>query len=108
MLCAYSGTVRGTNDRPRFIRFDTDSYQIGIDTFASRCMYPDRYHSITYKASEGQEFKGIAAGLKIERRGALKFRIDDDNGITHTINVPKSVHVPDLPMVLLSQQHWAQ
>ena len=38
----------------------------------------------------------------------LKFRIDDDNGITHTINVPNSVHNPDLPMVLVSSQHWAQ
>ena len=46
-------------------------------------------------------------GLKIKGRGTLKFRIDDDNGITKTINVPNSVHIPDLPMVLVSPQHWA-
>ena len=68
-------------------------------------MSPDRYHYITYKASEGQEFKGVAAGLKIEVRGALKFRIDDNNGITHTINAPNSVHIRYLPMVLVSPQH---
>ena len=50
----------------------------------------------------------IDAGLKIKGRGTLKFRIDDDNGITHTINVPNSVHIPDLPMVLVSPQHWEQ
>ena len=70
-------------------------------------MSPDRDHFITYKSLEGQECKGIAAGLKIEGRGTLKFRIDnnDNNGIIHTITVPNSVHIPDLPMVLVSPQH---
>ena len=85
-----------------------DSYRIGIDTFASRCMSPDREHFIAYKASEGQECKGIAAGLKIKEKGTLKFRIDDDNEITHTINVPNYVHIPDLSMVLVSSQYWSQ
>ena len=71
-------------------------------------MYPNWDHFITYKASEGQECKGIAAGLKIKVRGMLKFRIDDENGITHTINVPNYVHVPDLPIVLVSPHHWSQ
>ena len=70
-------------------------------------MSPDRDHFITYKVSEGQEYKGIAAGLNIKGRGTLKFIIDEKNGITHTINVPNSVHIPDLPMVLVSPQHWA-
>ena len=70
-------------------------------------MSPDRDHFITYKASEVQECKDIAAVLKIKGRGTLKFRIDDDNGITHTINVPNSVHIPDLPIVLVSPKHWA-
>ena len=47
-------------------------------------------------------------GLKIKGRGMLKFRIDDDDGITHTINVKNYVYIPDLPMVLVSPQHWAQ
>ena len=46
--------------------------------------------------------------MKIEGRWELKFRINNDDGITHTINVPNSVHIPDLPMVLVSPQHWAQ
>ena len=71
-------------------------------------MSPNRDHFITYKASEGQECKGISAGLNIKVRGTLKFRIDNNNGITHTINVTNSVHIPDLPMVLVSPQHWAQ
>ena len=38
----------------------------------------------------------------------LKFIIDDNDGITHTINVPNAVHIPYLPMVLVSTQHCAQ
>ena len=105
---AYVGTVREARDRPHSIQFNTDSYWIGIDTFASGCISPDRDHFITYNASEGQECKGIAAGLKIMGRGTLKFIMDNDNGITHTISVPNSFHIPDLPMVLVSPQHWAQ
>ena len=58
-----------------------DSYLIGIENFASECMSPNKDHFIIYKASEGQEQKGIAAGLKIKERGKLKFRIDNDDGI---------------------------
>ena len=39
---AYIGTVREARDRPHSIQFNTDSYWIGIDTFASGCMSPDR------------------------------------------------------------------
>ena len=45
--------------------------------------------------------------LKIEGMGALKFRIDNDDGITNTINVPNSVHIP-LPMDVVFPKHWAQ
>ena len=101
MFRDYAGTVRVANDSPRSILFDTDSYRIGIGNFASFCMSHDRDHFITYNASDVQECKGIVACLKIEVRGALKFRIDND-GITHSITVPNSVHIPDLPMVLVS------
>ena len=108
MFCAYAGTVREASERLHSIRFETESYRIGIDTFASGCMSPDRDHFIAYKASEGQEYKGIAVGLNIEGRGTLKFRIDNGNRISHSVTAPISVHIPDLPMVLVSPQNWAQ
>ena len=108
MFGAYAGTAREANDRPCSILFDTDSHQIVIDNFAYGCISPNRDHFINYKASEVQECKSIALAVKIEGRGTLKFRIDDDDGITHSITVPNSVHIPDLPMVLVSPQHWVQ
>ena len=83
MFGAYAGTAREANDRPCSILFDTDSHQIVIDNFAYGCISPNRDHFINYKASEVQECKGIAEGLKIERRGTLKSRIDNDDRITH-------------------------
>ena len=47
---AYEGTVREANDRPRSIRFETDSYRIGIVNSPSGCMYSDRDHLVNYKA----------------------------------------------------------
>ena len=38
----------------------------------------------------------------------MEFKIDDDDGVMHTIRVPNSVHIPDLPIFLVFPQHWAQ
>ena len=102
------GTVDEADNRPRSTRFDNNSFQMGIDSFASACMSPNKDHFITYKESIGRECKVITSGLKIAGRGTMEFKIDDDDGITHTIRVPNSVHIPDLPMVLVSPQHWSQ
>ena len=69
-------------------------------------MSPNRNHSNTYKASEGQECKGIAVVSNNEGRETLKLIIDENDGITNTINEPNSVHIPDLSMVIVSPQHW--
>ena len=69
MFRALAGTTREADDRPCSVLFDTESYRIGIDTFVSGCLSPDKEIFITYKASEGKNCKGIAAGLKIKGRG---------------------------------------
>ena len=47
-------------------------------------------------------------GLNIVGWGTLNFKIDDENGRTHNISVLYTVHIPDLPLVLLSPHKWAQ
>ena len=51
---------------------------------------------------------GIQGGLAIRGEGTFIFNIEDDEGKTHTIRIPNSLYVPELPMSLLSPQHWAQ
>ena len=51
---------------------------------------------------------GISGCLSIGGRGTLRIRIEDDDGQNHKISAPGSIHIPGLPMVLISQQHWDQ
>ncbi len=54
------------------------------------------------------EVEGIKSGLDIKGTGIFKFKIKDDNGMTHEINIPNSLYVPELKRCLLSPQHWVQ
>ena len=105
---AFASNGKEANDRPRSVRFNTNSFRIGIDTIVSDCMSHNKDNFITYKTAEGQECKGIVAGMKIAWRITLKFIIYNDDGVTYMTTVRNSVHIPDLPMILVSLQHWAQ
>jgi hypothetical protein len=52
--------------------------------------------------------RGIGGSVKGIMMGTVKWQIEDDNGMTHTITIPGSYYVPDAPSRLLSPQHWAQ
>ncbi len=90
------------------VRFDSDSYPIGIDCHASRCMvnFPHLFENLQLK--QGGEVAGINSGLEIKGVGTFKFKVDNDDGTTHEIKIPNSLYLPDLKMCLLSPQHWVQ
>ena len=50
---------------------------------------------------------GIGSGISIKGIGTFKFKLEDDNGQVHTIQVPRSLYVPSLKRVLLAPHHWA-
>ncbi len=54
------------------------------------------------------EVEDIKSGLDIKGVGSFKFKIKDDNGMTHKIEIPHSLYVPELKRYLLSPQHWVQ
>jgi hypothetical protein len=60
------------------------------------------------KLGEVGEVEGIISGLDIKGTGTFKFKIKDDNGMTHKINIPISLYIPELKRCLLSPQHWVQ
>ena len=86
---------------PTSVRFDTDSFRIDIDSFASACMYLNREHFTSYKEESGHACKGISSRLNIAGWGMPNFNIDNDNGRTHNIYILDVVYIPDLPLVLL-------
>ena len=90
-------------------RFDTDSFRIGIDNHASRCMSNNRAHFERFRPSRSNAtVGGIVGGLAIKGEGTFVFKVEDDDGRIHTIRIPNSLYIPRLPLCLLSPQHWAQ
>ncbi len=60
------------------------------------------------KLGEVGEVEGIKSGLDIKGTGTFKFKIKDNNGMTHKIKIPNSLYVPELKRCLLSPQHWVR
>ncbi len=60
------------------------------------------------KLGDVGEVEGIKLGLDIKGMGTFKFKIKDNNGMTHKITIPNSLYIPELRRCLLSPQHWVQ
>jgi hypothetical protein len=89
--------------------FDSDSYPVGIDNHASRCMVnsPHLFEDLKLSDSEG-EVDVISEGLAIKGMGTFKFVLMDDDDKAHIICIKNSLYLPGLKCCLLSLQHWAQ
>ena len=106
---AYQAHSTASSSSPLEVRFDTDSFKIGIDNHCSVTMVKSKdYFEDLVLDEQGERVDGIEGGLKILGRGTFRFNIEDDKGEVHTIQIPNSVFVPGLRYCLLSPQHWAQ
>ncbi|KAL3822937.1 hypothetical protein ACHAXA_011652 [Cyclostephanos tholiformis] len=90
------------------VRFDSDSYSIGVDCHASRCMANSPHLFEDLKLIKMGAVEGIKQGLEIKGIGTFKFKIEDDDGRTHEVKIKNSLYLPELRRCLLSPQHWAQ
>ncbi len=95
-------------NRTKAVHFDSDSYPIRIDTHALRCMVTAPHLFKDLKLGDVGEVEGIKSGLDINGTRTFKFKIKDENGMTHEIKVPNSLYIPELKRCLLSPQHWVQ
>ena len=92
-------------------RFDTDSFEIGIDTQCSRTMSGVKHHFQNLRELPVYLQKpvgGIGGDLAVTAIGDFVFNLEDDNGCVSTIRLPDSLYVPGLKFPLLCPQHWAQ
>jgi hypothetical protein len=98
--------LHSTHDESGPIRFDSDSFAVGVNNHASYCMInsPHLFESLTLMGNTRQ-VNGISTGLAIKGEGTFKFSITDDNGQQHMIRIPNSLYVPKLEKCLLSPQH---
>jgi hypothetical protein len=92
---------------PRIL-FHTNSFVIGIDTFALITLsnHPDEFEDL--RMHDDTEVEGIQGGLGIKGTGKFKFHIQDNKGGVHLIKIPNSKYVHDLKVCLLLPHHWAQ
>ncbi len=106
-IVAFAASTTLPYQVPR-IRFDTDSFVVGVDTFASITLgnHPDQFEDL--KEHNDMEVEGIQGGLSIKGTGTFKFHIKDDEGGVHLIKIPNSKYIPDLKVCLLSPHHWVQ
>ncbi len=78
------------------VRFDSDSFPIGIDCHASRCMANAPHLFKDLKLVKMGSVEGIKHGLEIKGVGVFKFKIEDDNGRTHEMKIPNTLYLPEL------------
>jgi hypothetical protein len=90
------------------MHFNTNSFVIGVGTFASIMLgnHPDQLEDL--KMHNNPEVEGIKGGLDIKGSGTFKFHIEDDKGGVHLIEILNSKYIPDLRVCLLLPYHWAQ
>lgn len=91
------------------VAFDTDSFLIGVDSHASRTLSNDKQHFKHYRpVHSNKTIEGVGGNLMIKGIGTIVWKIEDDAGQVHQIEIPNSFHVPSLQQCILSPQHWAQ
>ena len=79
------------------VRFDSDSFLIGVDSRALRCMANNThlFKDLRLNKNNGQ-VDGIADGLAIEGKGTFKFDIANEDDKKHTIRIKNSFFVPKM------------
>ena len=89
-------------------RYDTDSYNIGIDNHASYCMSNAKADFTGPLRKARVRIKGVGGNLNSVMLGTLRWTIQTDAGKKVQVTIPNLYYVPVLPIRLLSPQHLAQ
>ena len=107
-VSAYDASVEpGPRNKALEGRFDTDSFVLGLDGHASRCMSPHRAHFSDMREWTGSDVKGIGSA-RIEGVGTVQWKIEDDRGKIHTLEIKNTLYLPNLHKAILSPQHTAK
>lgn len=89
-------------------RYDTESFEIGVDTRATACMTPVKGDMVGKLVRVNTKVDGISGSLTEVWKGTIEWTIEDDYGRRTRVRIPNSYYVPGLPERLMSPQHWAQ
>jgi hypothetical protein len=107
----YDQCTSGTEgEKPKKVRFDTDSFEIKVDNCCTRSITPyvgDFVGTVT--PVHGHSVRGFnGQSTKITNMGTVRWTINDDDGVARDLVITNTYYVPGAPARLLSPQHWAQ
>ena len=86
---------------------DSDSFTIGIDNHTSTTISNISSHFVgKITLVKGKMVKGFGGVIQFKGEGGIVWKLEDDNGIVHTIKIKKALYVPESPPCLLSPQQW--
>ena len=101
--------TKDTRAQPLAARFDSDSFIIGVDNHASKCMSNRRQHFVgPIQPLTNQRVQGVGGLLQVKGKGTIRWRIKDDDGKIRNVLIRGALYIPDLPICLLFPQHWSQ
>jgi hypothetical protein len=101
LVLAPGAPYRGPSDHS----YDSDSFVIAVDNCASKCITNSMTDFIEQPRKVKVKIKGVAADSAATFVGAVKWKIEDDNGKLHTFYLPDTFYHGQAPYRLLSPQH---
>ncbi len=101
--------VRSTSKKSKpIMHFDTDSYDILVDNCCSQSITNNLQDYIKPPKLSDMRVKGFNGNTTQTKVGTVRWRIHDDEGRIHCIQLPNTYYSPHAESRLLSPQHWAQ
>jgi len=85
-----------------------ESYIIAIDSCCSYSIAKRRSDFIRKMSTCNITIQGFMGKSKIAEKGTWKFKMEDNNGMTHDMLIANTLYAPEAPFHLLSPQHWSQ
>ena len=101
-VASISKTAYTSSMSPKF-KYDSDSFQKGIDNHASSIISNQADHFILdVIPTKNTYLREVGGNLKVHREGMLIWKINDGHGKTHELAIKNALYVPNLPICLLS------
>lgn len=93
---------------PKSLRFDTNSFIIGIDNCASTHVTNTWEHFIKPPQWVATKVKTFDGSKNVKWRGEVRWALLDDNSKRHVFHLSEMYYSERVPFCLLSPQKWAQ
>jgi hypothetical protein len=93
------------------LAFDSDSFNILVDTGSSITITPHRSDFLQYSVITGRSLSILGVdNIKSypTGKGTVKYKLFDDNGQQHELTIENALHLPEAPTRIMCPQQWAQ